>query len=277
MTNVLRGKNMNDYQRVLLDIAKEFIKVCEKLNLSYFAIGGTCLGAIRHNGFIPWDDDIDFGMPREDYEKFEKEGQKYLPSHLFMQTFLTDKNYFYPFMKIRNSNTTAIESELKNKKINHGIWVDVFPMDGLPSDMNKKRKIERFDRQILRRRYLNIGYRKSFADFVEQVISFVLYPLKKCALKKSISLSKKYSFYQSDYFWWNWGSRLWHNFETKNFYEFDIVKFETISVRVPKNYDAYLTQQYGDWKKLPPIEKRNSGHSFELIDLSTPYSKYTNS
>ena len=83
---------MNRIQGKLLEIAKEYIKVCEKLHLRYFALGGTALGAMRHNGFIPWDDDIDFCMPREDYDIFVKEGQKLLPEHLFIQAHETEKN-----------------------------------------------------------------------------------------------------------------------------------------------------------------------------------------
>ena len=85
---------MNQIQIKLIEIAKEYIKVCEKLNLRYFALGGTALGAMRHNGFIPWDDDIDFCMPREDYEKFCNEAQKHFPDHYFIQTHDTDKNYY---------------------------------------------------------------------------------------------------------------------------------------------------------------------------------------
>lgn len=265
---------MNDIQKKLLEIAEHYITVCEKLGLNYFAIGGTCLGAVRHGGFIPWDDDMDFGMPRKDYEIFEREAQKYLPDHLFVQTHKTDKHYLYPFMKIRDSNTTAIENELKHTKINHGVWIDIFPMDGLPDDINKRKKDEKIDRQFIRRRFLDIGYRKSLIDLFEKIISIIFFPKKKSALNKSISLTKKYDFYSSNYFWWNWGSRLEHNFTTAPFSSYIEVKFESLKFRIPIDADTYLTQHYGDWHKLPPEEKRNSGHEFYLIDLSKPYKTY---
>ena len=266
--------NMNDFQRKLLEITSSYIEVCEKLGLSYFAIGGTCLGAIRHGGFIPWDDDVDFGMPRKDYEIFEKEAPKYLPKKYFVQTYKTDKKYIYPFMKIRDSETTAIEFEVRKLKINHGVWVDIFPMDGLPDDNVLKKKIETFDRQFVRRRFFISGYQKSFFDFIEKLISIVLFPIKKSAIKKSEKLTKKYSIEDTKYFWWNWGSRFEHNFKTDWFSNYEIASFEFIKIRVPKNYNDYLTEHYGDWKSMPPIEKRNSGHKFSIVDLSKSYIYY---
>ena len=265
---------MNEYQNKLLELAKEYIRVCEKLGLSYFAIGGTCLGAIRHNGFIPWDDDMDFGMPRNDYEVFEKEAPKHLPKNYFVQTHNTDKKYIYPFMKIRDSETTAIEDELKKIKINQGVWIDVFPMDGLPDDAAIRKKIEKKDRQIIRRRFLLTGYQKSFLDFAEKVLSIIMFPSKRLALKTSINISKKYDFYSTKYFWWNWGSRTDHNFEASWFMQFDNIKFESITIRVPHEYEKYLCEHYGDWKKIPPLNKRNSGHVFYFIDLNKSYKNY---
>lgn len=265
---------MNDFQKKLLEITAEYIRVCEKLGLSYFAIGGTCLGAIRHKGFIPWDDDVDFGMPRKDYEIFEKEAPKLLPSNLFVQTYRTDKKYIYPFMKIRDSNTTAIEEEIRKLKINHGVWIDIFPMDGLPDDCSVKKKVETFDRQFVRRRFFIGGYQKSFIDFIEKSISMLLFPTKKCAMKKSEKLAKQYSIDETKYFWWNWSSRFEHNFKSEWFSSYKTVTFETLQVRVPINYDEYLTEHYGNWKALPPVEKRNSGHIFALIDLKQSYKVY---
>lgn len=265
---------MNEIQNKLLEIAIAFVKVCEKLGLSYFAIGGTCLGAIRHQGFIPWDDDIDFCMPRKDYEIFEKEAHKYLPPKYFVQTYKTDKNYIYPFMKIRDSETTAIEDEIKKLKINHGVWIDIFPMDGLPDDFDVKKKIETFDRQFVRRRFFIGGYQKSFLDFVEKLVSIILFPTKRSAIKKSEKLAKKYSINDTVYFWWNWSSRFEHNFKVEWFLDYETVPFESMKIRVPKKYNDYLTEHYGDWKMLPPMEKRVSGHTFSLVDLTKSYKAY---
>ena len=95
-----------------LEILKEFIGVCANLNLRYFLAGGSVLGTIRHNGFIPWDDDIDVIMPRKDYEIFLEKGQSLMQKQFFIQTYKTEPDYVMGFAKIRNSNTTFIEKSL---------------------------------------------------------------------------------------------------------------------------------------------------------------------
>ena len=112
-------------QLIELDIFKSFLMVCKKLDLKYFLAGGTLLGAIRHNGFIPWDDDIDVIMPREDYEKFLEKGQALLEKKYFIQNYKTDPEFVLNFTKIRNSETTFIEKTSKNRNINHGIYIEI--------------------------------------------------------------------------------------------------------------------------------------------------------
>ena len=104
---------LQELKRVELDILARFIQVCQQLDLRYYILQGTLLGAVRHQGFIPWDDDIDVGMPRADYEIFLREGQKLLGEPYFVQTFLTDPPFTANFAKIRNSNTTFVETSLR--------------------------------------------------------------------------------------------------------------------------------------------------------------------
>ena len=125
---------MNDLQKRLLVIFKAFAEVCEKHNLSYFLNGGSCLGAIRHKGFIPWDDDIDVMMPREDYEKFLTLQKEYEGTPYFIQCWKTDPHYIYGYAKLRDSSTTFIEDNYVNHRINHGVWIDIFPIDGMSKE-----------------------------------------------------------------------------------------------------------------------------------------------
>ena len=120
---------LEDLQKKELEILQTFIEVCEKLNLKYYLLDGSLLGAVRHKGFIPWDDDIDVGMLREDYERFLVEAPALLPSHLFVQTYETDEGYPKTFGKLRDSNTTFIGSSLSSQKINHGAYIDIFSLD----------------------------------------------------------------------------------------------------------------------------------------------------
>ena len=124
------SKTFLELKKIELEMFKYYLAICEKHDLKYFLIGGTLLGAVRHKGFIPWDDDIDIGMPRPDYEKFLLVAQKELPEHIFLQTHNTDIEYPNCFAKLRNSDTTFIETSCKKLKINHGIYIDIFPLDG---------------------------------------------------------------------------------------------------------------------------------------------------
>ena len=120
-----------------LEILKNFISCCEKMNLTYYIAFGTLLGAIRHKGFIPWDDDVDVCMPREDYDRFIREGGKYLPENYFIQTMESDPKYALNFAKLRDSNTTLFEKHVIDVDINHGVFIDIFPLDGYIKGQNR--------------------------------------------------------------------------------------------------------------------------------------------
>ena len=125
--------NMQSYLKQLQELEIEILEAidntCEKLDISYIIISGTLLGAIRHKGFIPWDDDIDIGMTRNDFFLFLKNGQKYLPNHLFIQHYTTEPNDNKIYIKVRNKDTLFIENDTEDINICHGIFVDVFPFD----------------------------------------------------------------------------------------------------------------------------------------------------
>ena len=114
------------------EIFQAFISVCEQLKLPYFIVGGTLLGAVRHKGFIPWDDDIDIAMLRPDYEIFLSRAQALLPDNIFFQTIDTDPEYLGNYAKLRHNQTTFLESAVKTKHIHHGLFIDVFPLDYYP-------------------------------------------------------------------------------------------------------------------------------------------------
>lgn len=130
----LSDQTIEKLKDIELDILKCFISICEKNNLRYFLIGGTLLGSVRHKGFIPWDDDIDVGMPRKDYELFIERARHHLPDYYFVQTFSTDPSYPNNFMKIRDSRTTFLETAVKHLRMNHGVFIDVFLLDEYPSN-----------------------------------------------------------------------------------------------------------------------------------------------
>lgn len=266
---------MNEIQSKLLEIAKEYIEVCEKLNLRYFALGGTALGAMRHNGFIPWDDDIDFCMPREDYEKFCNEAQKHFPDHYFIQTHYTDKHYYCQYAKLRDSNTTAIEKAVKDVKMNHGLWIDIFPLDGLPVSDKKKKRLDFIDFKLLRRRYQSYKYKlPQFHIKVANFLIKILLPSKHLAYKSCINKSKKYPFENSEYIWWMFEKRCKLYIKREWFDNYKMHQFEDIQIRVPVECEKYLEGHYGNWKQFPPEEDRKPIHSIIVLDLNKSYKEY---
>ena len=131
------------------DILRKFILICEKYNLDYFVVFGTLLGTIRHEGFIPWDDDIDVGMLRTDYEKFLEVAQKECGEEYFIQTIDTDPNYHLYFAKMRMNNTVFVEDSLQKTTGNDGFYIDIFPYDVIPDDdIVMKKYMKKFRRKI---------------------------------------------------------------------------------------------------------------------------------
>ena len=263
-------------KKVELDILKELITVCDKLGLKYYLSEGTLLGTVRHMGFIPWDDDIDIGMVRDDYEIFVKKAPELLPEGYFVQSFETDKEYLNNFAKIRNSNTTFIETTAKNLKINHGIYIDIFPLDFITSNVKKQKRLMKKER-LLRAR-IALGFdtdskKMSLKTKLGRLALRVRYPSVKGAVKKRERLITSSS--QKD-LCISWSSAWYRKeiFPLSWFGDGEFLEFEGLKCRVPKEYDKWLTAVYGDYMQLPPEEKRVAHHFAEVIDTEKPYTEY---
>ena len=268
---------MNELQKTEFDLLKEFISVCDQLGLKYYLLGGTLLGAVRHRGFIPWDDDIDVGMLRADYEVFIAEAQKLLPGHLFVQTFRTDPEYPQCFAKLRNSNTTFIETTSSKKHINHGVYLDIFPLDYFPERPLPARALT-FVKTLLSYR-LGLEYytpwqppatpkQKCFA-----LIARAFFPTMQSVLH---TMDRLYRSVGPSSLICNHGGA-WGERETAPlawFGEGVCGVFEGLSVRLPAEYDHWLTKVYGDYMELPPVEKRVVHHYTERINLNKSYLEY---
>lgn len=267
-------------KQIELDLLKIFAEICDNNNLKYFLIGGTLLGAVRHKGFIPWDDDIDVGMPRKDYEKFIKIAQKQLPEYIFLQTNKTDPKYPQNFAKLRNCNTTFIETAVKNLKINHGIYIDVFPFDAVPNDKFKQ-KVILFKSKLLSVRIQelytveNIGAVKSLRNKVIINLLKLFYHTPYDAVRAKEKLNRNYENIKTDYlfnFSGAWGKkeispRIWFDESIK-------LQFQDCMFSCPKRYDEYLNRIYGDYMRYPPVEQRVSHHYTEIIDCDKSFREY---
>ena len=127
-------ETLRKVQLAQLEIAKEFKRICDENQLQYFMDSGTLLGAVRHKGFIPWDDDMDFGMMRDQYEKFLSVAPDILGEKFFIQTWSSDENYPYAFCKIGKKDTVYRESVSQKSKMHHELYIDIFPYDVYPEE-----------------------------------------------------------------------------------------------------------------------------------------------
>ena len=266
---------------VELEILKEFEKVCNKLNLRYFCIYGTTLGAIRHKGYIPWDDDIDVGMPRKDYEIFMSEAQELLPENYFVQNFRKEKEYLNPFGKLRRSDTTFLEEASSKEKINHGIYIDIFPLDGYPatklSEFVFKWKRIVYDSYIYsersREQLEQAGLKTKIIRKIGRALEGKMTPWE--AVVKKDALVRKTDYDSSDVVGCMVEDNPTREAMPKEYFGNGVeVEFEGTTIRVPENWDGYLTHTYGDYMQLPPEEERFPLHVCEIIDFDRPYTYY---
>lgn len=268
---------MTDLQCRLLPIMKWFHKLCDEQNFTYYALGGTALGAVRHNGFIPWDDDLDVGMPRKDYERLKVLSQKINTLSNYVIEFPDNKKDFvYPYCKIYDTNTTLVENT--RYKTKRGIYIDVFPIDGVGNTWEES--IKRFNKIDRKRNLLcarvcalrkNRSLHKNFAILLSRCIpDFLLNPLE---IIKNINESCKERQYDKYTYVANFCGN-WHEKEimNKEWVKNPVLcKFEDMQIYIPKDTDAYLTRLYGNYMQLPPVEKRVTHHDFLHLDLNKSY------
>ena len=270
------GAELKAVWKVMLDILEVFIGVCEKHHLTYWLEGGSMLGAVRHKGFIPWDDDIDVAMPRADFEKLQKILPGELPPHLFMQTSETDPEYAAPLMKIRDSRTTGIDSyHVKcGLKFNMGVFVDVNPIDVWVEDVSQRRRMFRaalFWKGV--RRYLYYRKLTSFADRIKRCVAHLLlcmlgnrkmYELRENPFRKLVCNSESdFAIIPAHY---GWDEKTLIKGEwIKDFVE---VPFEYLKVKIPIGYEQRLTTMYGDWKTP---RKGGAFHGDIIFDVNRSY------
>ena len=252
-----------DAQSIMVDILRSVHEVCEKHGLKYFLDAGTLLGAVRHKGFIPWDDDVDIGMPREDYNKFVKIAKKELPQNLFLQTFETDEYYnIYPTpCKVRYNDTLFFEAELdENLKMHNGIFIDVFPYDSLPKHkfIYKVQRAVSFNVLKSFKRLRDIPEKLSLKNKV--TFAFYKFVVKMFPSKRRLKFfdflikwndpNSEYMGYGVDTYWSE------YIYKKSDYYNLTKLEFEGEYFYAPKNYNAILTRLYGDYMTLPKEEDR---------------------
>lgn len=252
-------KQLQQIHQFELEMLKMFLHICEQENLSYFLIDGSLLGAVRHQGFIPWDDDIDIAMPRTDYEKFLQRANQYLPEYYFLSTYKTEPNALFPYAKIYDTRTKYVESVNAHLPIHHNLWIDIFPFDFCTSF--KKFWVQRENTLLnLRRDHWSDPKRAPlFTQFLRR-ISYLLYPRLEQALHRQNRLlaGEKESAPYIAYLACPQPKKIF--FPSEWFAQYTYLPFEQLQVRVPAHYHEYLTYMYGNYQQLPPKEQQIPKH-----------------
>ena len=252
-------ESLNKLHQVHQEILDEFNRICNKNKLTYFLVGGTYIGAIRHEGFIPWDDDIDVGMPREDYEKFINISKKELNNKYFLDCFETNPNYFFPYAKIKKNNTIFDEEVLHHLDNHKGIFIDIFPFDNVSKNNFGLRM-----RAILAKAIADAmackNKIKKLSSSLHPVITFFLLILGKRTLMR---WQKKIVTYCKDN-----NSKYMCDIAFGYGYQKELIeRYHVIPTRelpfAGKKYscmkdDVYLKNIYGDYMQIPPKEKRKT-------------------
>ena len=257
-----------DLKIIEKEILEHIDSVFSSNGIEYYLDGGTLLGAIRHKGFIPWDDDIDIIVRRKDFKRALSLLREADSRYKILSQY-DDENYFYMFAKVVDSNTKLKElEELPIKDL--GVWVDIFPLDNLPSDAAERKRFQKkiyFYRNIISHalRYIK-GDMKTIKDKVFCKISY-LYGWKR-AKQKIEKMCEKTSLNSTGYVADIIAApRMDLEIPEEAFSETIFVEFEGKSFPAPKGFDVYLTELYGNYMQLPPVEKRVTHHIFKAYKL----------
>ena len=268
----IKDNYKRELQLKILDIIKYIDKLCRKNNIEYYLIYGSCIGAIRHKGFIPWDDDLDIGMTYENYLKFIEVCKKELDTKkFFLQTSETEANYYLLFAKLRDITTTLVEENNKDKNITSGVYVDIFPFVGVPK--NKiKRKILEINRAFAISANVNVINNKIMYFAFKLALkllgkkNIVKYCGNKCVKYSCLDCEEWCSVFDGDGFISNCTTRKIMGRPT-------YVDFEGLKLPIPEKYDEYLKHIYGDYMKLPSKEQiEDKTHTPYFIDFDRHYS-----
>lgn len=264
--------NIKEKQKILLFLFKNIHDICEKNKLVYNAFGGTMLGAVRHKGFIPWDDDIDITMPRKDYYKFINIVREQYKD-LFVLHSYPDKNYIYPYAKFGLVGSIQIEKAVRSPYNKLTINIDIFPVDGYPPSEHEIDVYNGYEENII------------LCTYQHKLVKFIAHPkiLIKCFISKlhgykyyvnkQIGLFSKNDIDSSEYVLCQgagWGSK--GKLKKNIYFDRALYEFEDIKVWGIKDYDAHLRMLYGDYLSLPPKEKQVSPHDNTVL-LRKDYAK----
>ncbi len=269
----MREMTTRDIQMVSLDILKDIHEFCVENNIKYTLFSGTLIGAIRHKGFIPWDNDLDIAFTRPEYEKFVKSYKSKKGFKLFARE-RQGKNVYLSYSRICDMNRTYVDdSTCPWTSETKGVWIDVFVLDGADSDIVKATRFSNLNHfvwkigMLRRKSYSSLDIYNSFKGKAKCILSKMLFfwcpnriwdwHIKLC---KTIPFEGSDSY--SHWAWGGWGMREYY--KTSAFSDYLLMPFEDAEFYVIQGYDGALRAKYGDYMKLPPVEKRVGEHQWKF-------------
>lgn len=266
------AESLRKHQLVMLDLLNEVDRICKKHNISYQLFAGTALGAVRHQGFIPWDDDLDIVMPRPDYERFMAFAPEELGERFFLQKEFTEHWPMF-FSKLRLNHTTALEKyHARDAEMHQGVYIDIFPCDNL-SENHFVRKLQFFASKIIIAQSL---YRRGYETdsrgkklFMQLCRLFPRKPFHRlCILQGREKSGGVHTFLGA--------SSRYENgiYPRKWFAETKLAVFENKEYPVSAHVEEMLEKLYGDYMRIPEPSERKCKTHVAFLDLERPYTEY---
>jgi len=266
----IKGINVKEVQEIQLEILLELDRICKKHSIHYILYGGTLLGAVRHKGFIPWDDDLDVAMYRDDFERFLSIAKKEMGNDFFLQTFETDPHFPPLFAKIRKNGTILRQINHAELDMHHGVPIDVFPYDEIKTGGMTSTILPTFSNALNVFKNILIHYE------TERRVGPLNFGGAVAAINKRLKiiingLAKSQNGHGNEYLTCltfeihRWKSRL---IRKEDFFVAIDMEFEGHLFPVPRNYDEILKNVYGDYMKMPSRDERKPSHGVVEIDLN---------